>query len=126
MERNLKEFARHARDDLSRAPYSGFRVGCAIQTEDKVFYAGNVEFSGRYGIHAEQMAAAKALAEDSTLFKTVAVSCSDEGGHVPCGMCLHALSETTRDMVILLDEGGGWSETTMMEEMPNAWSGSNR
>jgi len=125
-EHQLVQLARDSRDNLSHVPYSGFRVGAAVSTPDRAYYGGNVEFAGRFGIHAEQMAVAKALADGVRHIDTIAVSCSDEGGHVPCGMCLHCLSEYNSDMLILVDDGEGWEYTSLNEEMPNAWSGSNR
>ena len=60
----------------SYSPYSKFRVGCSLLTEDDVIYTGcNVE-NASYGltICAERTALCKAVSEGHRKFKAIAVS----------------------------------------------------
>lgn len=60
----------------SYSPYSKFRVGCSLLTEDDTIFTGcNVE-NASYGltICAERTAICKAVSEGHTKFKAIAVS----------------------------------------------------
>jgi len=85
------------------APYSGFRVGAAIQGANNVIFRGcNVENSS-YGLSlcAERGALSRALAEGCRQFRALAVVASDTRDSerpaacaiVPCGACLQVLAE---------------------------------
>jgi cytidine deaminase len=89
------------------APYSGFKVGAAILTEDGEIYSGcNVENSS-YGltICAERVALFKAISEGKRRFKSVVVF-SDRLAY-PCGACLQVLVEFSPEMEVCLASSKG-------------------
>lgn len=77
------------------APYSKFRVGAAILTEDGAIITGaNVE-SASYGLTccAERIALFKALTEGYKNIVMVAITAAIENGPMPCGACRQLLIE---------------------------------
>ena len=78
------------------APYSKFRVGAALLTEDGSIVSGcNVE-NRSFGltICAERNAVVKAVSGGHLVFKALAVSTPDSDVPVgPCGACRQVLSE---------------------------------
>jgi len=75
------------------APYSKFRVGAAIETEDGTVFTGcNVE-NNSYGlcICAERTAICKAVSNGYQQFKAIAVAATPLAS--PCGACRQFLAE---------------------------------
>ena len=92
------------------APYSGFRVGAAILTEDGEIYAGcNVE-NASYGlaICAERnAAAAMVLANlEGREVRLVAIFSPDAAPCFPCGACRQVLREFGCKEVVVVDASG--------------------
>ncbi len=88
MHKTLLEAAERAAEN-AYAPYSNFRVGAAILTEDgKIFTGCNIEHAS-YGVTccAERVALFSAVAAGARKFSAIAVT------HTPCGICRQALSE---------------------------------
>lgn len=97
-DKELLEAAREAVDD-SYAPYSEYRVGAAIETEDGTVYTGcNIE-NANYSnsVHAEELALSKAIEAGHRSFVRIAVSSSKRDGITPCGMCRQSLREFCDD-----------------------------
>lgn len=115
-----RELAREMRSS-AHAPYSDFQVGACVETDQGIFGGANVEFAGRLGIHAEEMAMAKAKIGGSTNYRRIMVSCADQQGRCPCGKCLMIIGEFVDDIPIQLDNGNGWKITTLDQELPNAY-----
>ncbi len=77
------------------APYSKFKVGAALLTQEgEIITGANVE-SASYGLTccAERVALFKALTEGRTRFKAVAVVARVPGVPMPCGACRQLLAE---------------------------------
>jgi cytidine deaminase len=95
--------ARAAREFAS-APYSGFKVGAALETSaGKVFTGCNVE-NASYGltICAERVALLKALSEGERDFVSIAVVADTHAPTPPCGPCRQLLWEYCGDIPIIL------------------------
>lgn len=105
------------------APYSGFRVGAALMTEDGTVFTGcNVENSS-YGatICAERSAMVKAVSEGYHHFTKIAIVGGDEREYTfPCGMCLQVMSEfMDKDASLIFLSIEGIKEFTLEEFLPN-------
>lgn len=98
----------------AHAPYSGFRVGCAIEAADGAVFTGcNVE-NASYGltICAERAAACAAVAAGHQRFRRVVVVTSAAAPTPPCGACRQFLAEFgTRVRIESVGRGGrrAWS-----------------
>ena len=114
----LVEAAIRARES-ALAPYSGFRVGAALEAEDGTIYTGcNVE-SATYGqtICAERVAVWKALSEDARKFTGVAVVADTENLTPPCGVCRQVLWEFCGDVPVTLANLRGDFEVIQMSDL---------
>ena len=88
----------------AHAPFSGFKVGAAVQTPDGHIYTGcNVE-SASYGLTccAERVAIFKAVSEGAKHFLRVAVVADTEELTPPCGACRQVLWELCGDVEVYL------------------------
>ncbi|CAG8451395.1 2463_t:CDS:2 [Ambispora gerdemannii] len=70
----------------SYCPYSNFRVGCALLTENGTWYLGAT-------ICAERTAIIKAVSEGQREFIAIGVSTDQHEFIAPCGMCRQFLAE---------------------------------
>ncbi len=77
------------------APYSGLRVGAALETvTGRTFTGVNVEnASYPAGLCAERAALAAAVAAGERRFSALAVATDSGAALLPCGACLQALAE---------------------------------
>ena len=86
------------------APYSGFKVGAALETRDGRVYTGcNIE-NASYGLTvcAERVALWKALSEGVREFRQIAVVTSAAIITSPCGACRQLLWEYCGDIAVHL------------------------
>ena len=104
------------------APYSQFRVGTALLTEDFTFFAGcNVENSS-YGltICAERNAVFKAVCAGQTKYKAIAIVSDDKNFITPCGACRQVLSEFAPDIELILTNAKGETKAIPLSKIfPN-------
>ena len=91
------------------APYSGFKVGAAIECADGRVYTGcNVENAALGGsICAERTAALKAISEGFQSFRRIAIWADGEDYCMPYGTCRQFLSEFSADMEVLCVRADG-------------------
>ncbi|PBO85953.1 MAG: cytidine deaminase [Thaumarchaeota archaeon] len=103
---DLIKKAREAKE-FAYSPYSNFKVGAAILTENgEVFTGCNIE-NISYGATncAERTAIFKAISDGNKSFKEIAISSSiaPEKPIFPCGICRQVLAEFNKDMLIHVD-----------------------
>ena len=86
------------------APFSGFKVGAALETEDGTIITGcNIE-NASYGLTmcAERVAVFKAVSEGHRRFRRIAVVADTHAPTPPCGACRQILWEHTGDIQVVL------------------------
>ena len=86
------------------APYSNFKVGAALETEDGTVIEGcNVE-NASYGLTmcAERVAMFSALAQGHRRFRRIAVAADTDAPTPPCGPCRQILWEFGGDLEVTL------------------------
>lgn len=94
--KDLIKLAIDARN-FSHSPYSGKKIGAAIELENGKIYTGcNIE-NASYGgtVCAERVAILKAYSENTSdiKIKSVAVSSDEAQPWPPCGFCRQVISE---------------------------------
>ena len=104
-------------------PYSQYRVGAALETNDGEVYGGcNIEcVSFTPTVCAERTALFKAVSDGLRDFSRIAVVTRNAGS--PCGVCRQALYEFAPDMQVLLAdlEGALHLRTTVRELLPHGF-----
>ena len=115
-----------AREAMAKAyaPYSGYRVGAALEGKDGQTFAGcNVESaSSPAGLCAERSALAAAVGAGQRRFRRIAIRCSDEQPAAPCGVCRQALSEFGDIEVIAEGSTGERRTWSLAELLPDAFT----
>lgn len=90
----LLESARAAQQ-AAYAPYSKYRVGCALETVEGLVYTGcNIE-NASYGatLCAERVAIFKAVSEGHLKFRRIVICTDATLPATPCGLCRQVMSE---------------------------------
>ena len=101
------------------APFSEFRVGAALETDDgEVIVGCNVE-SASYGLTvcAERVAIWKAISQGKRRIKHMAVVADTDELTPPCGVCRQILWEFGGDIPLILANLNGKSEVVQMSEL---------
>ncbi len=104
------------------APYSKFKVGAALLTEDGQIYKGcNIENSSfSPTCCAERVAIFKAVSEGKYNFSAVAIvggTHDTESPCYPCGVCRQVLSEFCSDDFIIITENSDKIETITLGQI---------
>ena len=118
MSLNLINRAVEAREK-ALAPYSGFKVGAALETADGKVYTGcNIE-NVSYGLSicAERVALWKALSEGAEQFRQIAIVSDAEILTSPCGACRQLLWEYCGDITIHLHSLKGMNEQHRLADL---------
>ena len=104
----------------SYSPYSKFRVGAALLTDDGNIYNGaNVE-NASYGltICAERTAAFDAVLQGEKKFKAIAIASDSEDYISPCGACRQVLAELCGlDIDVIMMKTGDDYKTVKLKEL---------
>ena len=112
--------------ETAYAPYSTYRVGCAVAAGGELFSAANVE-NASYGLAAcaERNAIVQAVLAGHRRIDAIAVATESEPPAAPCGMCLQTLNEFVDDpaalVVLLANPDGGRSEYTLAQLFPHGF-----
>jgi cytidine deaminase len=111
-----------ARDARERAvaPYSHFKVGAALETEDGTIVTGcNIE-NATYGLTvcAERVAMFKALSDGHRRFRRIVVVADTAEPTPPCGPCRQILWEFGGDLEVIMAnttaETGRWTLSRLL------------
>jgi cytidine deaminase len=106
--------------DRAYAPFSHFRVGAALETDDGTVFAGcNVE-NASYGltICAERSAVVAAVSAGHQRFRRMVLVSDAAEPVAPCGACRQVLSEFAPDLVVESCAGELSQQWTMRELLP--------
>ncbi len=125
-EKELLEIAKKVREN-AYAPYSNFKVGAAILTEEgKIFTGVNVE-NASYGLSicAERVALFKAISEGYRRFKAIAVVADTNEPVPPCGACRQVLAEFGSLKVIMGNLKGDMKVKDLSELLPESFTPQN-
>ena len=101
------------------APYSNFKVGAAVETEDGDIYTGcNVE-SASYGLTvcAERVAIWKGISRGVTKFGRIAVVVDTEELTPPCGVCRQIIWEFCGDIPVVIANLTTVTATLQMKDL---------
>lgn len=108
----------------SYSPYSGFRVGAAVLSDDgRVFTAANIE-NAAYPVSqcAEANAVNHAVSQGVRGIAVVAVACLDAtglDGAYPCGRCRQIMAEFGTGRVLVATSAGEARGHTLDELLPH-------
>ncbi len=110
--------ARHAQKN-AYAPFSQFKVGAALLTDNGQIYSGcNVENS-TYGATncAERTAVFTAVCDGARNFQKIVVVTDNEDPVMPCGICRNVLFEFSPNMEIIAVGASGKTERIQLSAL---------
>lgn len=117
--------AARAVQQRAHAPYSGFRVGAALETADGVIFVGcNIENASLgMTICAERSAVAAAIAAGERRFVRLLLVSDAPYPIAPCGACRQVLAEFAPALPIISCAGHETKEWTISDLLPAAFTG---
>lgn len=118
---SLSELRDAARGAMERAyaPYSRFRVGAALETEDGTVFSGcNIENAAFPAtLCAERVALGAAVASGRRSFRRVLICSTAPNPIPPCGVCRQALSEFGDDLEVLSEGASGGTRSWRLSDL---------
>lgn len=112
--------------ERSYSPYSSFKVGACVYTDNHQYYGGcNIE-NASYGatICAEQVAVTKAISESNSKILAIAIV-GDQPELFPCGICrqiLREFSENSLKIYIMTTiEDANYKVYSLKDLLPNSF-----
>ena len=130
MKKEYRELAKAARDIKRNAfsPFSKFKVGAAILTEDGTIFSGcNIENSS-YGltICAERVAIFNAVSSGASKFTAIAIVSDDPDFTPPCGACRQVLLELAGNIdFVMMDSKNQYKIMKLTSLLPFAFTEKN-
>jgi cytidine deaminase len=119
----LLRAAAFAREN-AHPPYSGFKVGAALEDSSGQVHTGcNIE-NASYGLTvcAERVAIWKAMSEGVRTFRRIAVVTGADKLTTPCGACRQLMWEFCGDIEVILGNLQGESRIVRLQELlPDAF-----
>lgn len=108
------------------APYSKFKVGSAVLTENNTIFTGcNIENASLgLSICAERVAIFKAISSGYKSIKAIAIICDTEEPCSPCGACRQVMVEFSPEMeVVMVNHQNKIKITKAKELLPGFFKG---
>ncbi|MEJ7616691.1 MAG: cytidine deaminase [Pyrinomonadaceae bacterium] len=105
--------------EFAVAPFSMFRVGAAVESDDQRIFTGcNVE-NATYGLTvcAERVSIWKAISEGARSFNRLAVVSDAADFTPPCGACRQIIWELCGDIPIILANARGDAQVLQMSKL---------
>lgn len=114
-------------ESRSYSPYSNFKVGAVLITDDgTIIHGANIE-NAAYSptICAERSALVSAYSQGYTKFKAIVVYTNADTPSSPCGVCRQVLKELTHDdmPVYMTNHKSDFIKKTVDELLPLGFSG---
>ncbi|MPW27036.1 cytidine deaminase [Alkalibaculum sp. M08DMB] len=114
--------------EFSYSPYSHFRVGAAILSDNGKIYSGcNIE-NASYGASncAERTAIFKGVSEGIDRIIAIAISSDEEDFIYPCGICRQVIREFGSNIdIVLVNANGKTKQSSIKELLPCSFSKEN-
>lgn len=109
--------------EYAYAPYSEFKVGAALLTDDGMVFIGNNIENKSYGASncAERTAIFKAVSEGKKNIRKIAIASDSEDFTYPCGICRQVMAEFMLDGEIILGNGKEIRAYPVKDMIPNAF-----
>ncbi len=110
--------------EAAYAPYSSFKVGAAVLSEDDQIFSGSNIENASYGatVCAERVATFKAISSGHREVKAVAVVADYPTPIPPCGICRQVIAEFGKNAVVLMCNTAGKLRIESLETLlPSAF-----
>ena len=101
------------------APYSGFKVGAALEAKNGKIYTGSNVENASYAVTccAERTALVKAVSEGVKSFRRIAIVADTKEPCPPCGVCRQALYEFAPRLQVIMANTKGQAEVASLGEL---------
>jgi cytidine deaminase len=119
----LLKLAENAKS-FSYSPYSGFKVGAALISENGRIYTGTNIENASFGATccAERTAVFKAVSEGELIIKAIAIVSDKKDYIYPCGICRQVLAEFgDKDTLVICSGGFSYEIHKLSELLPYAF-----
>ena len=117
----FQELIKKAKEARSKAyaPYSKFKVGSAVLTENDTIFTGcNIENASLgLSICAERVAIFKAISSGCKILKAIAIICDTEEPCSPCGACRQMMVEFSPEMEVIMVNLQNKTKTAKAKEL---------